>query len=105
MQKWTLNFEASWKVLGGTERSQAAVMEIAPGQSEGGPKNRHDGDQWMVVLAGIGTAMVDGRSLDLSPGTLLLIRAGETHEIRNTGDTPLRTVNIYSPPVYGPDES
>ena len=29
-----------------------------------------------------------------------LIERGETHEIRNTGKEPLRTVNFYVPPAY-----
>jgi len=34
---------------------------------------------------------------------LLVIERGETHEIRCTGDAPLRTVNFYSPPAYRDD--
>lgn len=36
----------------------------------------------------------------LRPGSLLLIERGERHEIRATGDAPLKTVNFYSPPAY-----
>jgi hypothetical protein len=32
--------------------------------------------------------------------TLLLIERGDTHEIRNTGTTPLKTLNFYVPPAY-----
>ena len=104
MNTWPIGFDKDWQVLGGTERSQAALMEIAPGDSEGGPENRHPGDQWMIVLEGAGRAVIEGKAHDLAPRTLLLIRAGERHEIRNTGSSPLRTVNVYAPPAYGPDE-
>ncbi|MBV8229453.1 MAG: hypothetical protein JO329_05655 [Planctomycetaceae bacterium] len=30
----------------------------------------------------------------------MLIQRGETHEIRNTGREPLRTLNVYVPPAY-----
>ncbi|RYE65571.1 MAG: cupin domain-containing protein, partial [Rhizobiaceae bacterium] len=33
-------------------------------------------------------------------GSLLLIERGERHEIRNTGDAPLVTINFYTPPAY-----
>jgi mannose-6-phosphate isomerase-like protein (cupin superfamily) len=90
-----------FKVVAGTERSQAAVMVIAPGESEGGPDNKHEGaDQWLFVLSGEGEATVDEHEQRLSPGSLLLIEAGETHEIRNTGREPLRTINFYAPPEY-----
>jgi oxalate decarboxylase/phosphoglucose isomerase-like protein (cupin superfamily) len=33
----------------------------------------------------------------------VLIERGDTHEIRNTGRTPLRTLNFYVPPAYTSD--
>ena len=33
-------------------------------------------------------------------GTLVLIQRGERHEIRNTGDSQLQTLNVYVPPEY-----
>ena len=33
----------------------------------------------------------------------MLIQRGDTHEIRNTGEGPLRTLNIYVPPAYTED--
>jgi mannose-6-phosphate isomerase-like protein (cupin superfamily) len=36
----------------------------------------------------------------LAPGGLLLIEAGEPHEISNAGRVPLATVNVYAPPAY-----
>ena len=87
-------------VVAGTERSQTATMVLAAGQSTGGPDNRHDADQWLFVISGSGAATVDAETHDLEPGLLVLIEAGETHEIRNDGDEPLRTVNVYAPPAY-----
>ena len=46
--------------------------------------------------------MVAGERIVLSKYTLLVIQAGEPHEIRNTGDAPLETLNFYTPPEYGP---
>lgn len=88
-------------VVGGTERSQAATMVLDPGQSTGGPENAHTAsDQWLYVVAGEGIATVEGEELDLSAGTLLLVEPGEGHEITNTGETPLETINVYAPPDY-----
>lgn len=76
-------------------------MVLAPGDSEGGPDNHHRGaDQWLFVISGKGEAVVNGRKSDLVANTLLLIERGENHEIRNTGSTPLCTVNIYVPKAY-----
>lgn len=88
-------------VVGGTDRSQAATMVLNPGQSTGGPENAHDAsDQWLYVVAGEGTATVDGETVGLSAGTLLLVEPGETHAITNTGTEPLETINVYAPPDY-----
>ncbi len=88
-------------------RAQAATMVIAPGDAEGGPDNRHRGaDQWLYVLSGTGVATVAKRRTPLRAGTLLLIERGTTHEIRNTGRSQLKTLNVYVPPAYtsGGDE-
>jgi len=101
MRKTRLRFGRGFTVVLGNRRAQAATMTIAPGDSEGGPDNRHRGaDQWMFVESGIGTAIVDGHRHTLRPGTLMLIERGNRHEIRNTGRAPLRTLNIYVPPAY-----
>ena len=76
-------------------------MTLRPGGSEGGPDNRHRGaDQWLFVESGTGVAIVNGRRVTLQPGTLILIERGDRHEIRNSGRTPLKTLNIYVPPAY-----
>ena len=103
MQVRTLKFGRGFKPLLRNKRVQAAQMVIAPGDSEGGPGNRHQGaDQWLFVVAGNGTAYLKQRRVRLKPGTLLLIEQGEQHEIRNTGRALLKTVNMYSPPAYTP---
>ncbi|HYM69564.1 MAG TPA: cupin domain-containing protein [bacterium] len=88
-------------VVAGTDRSQAATMVLAPGESTGGEDNTHpESDQWLYVISGAGRATVGGRTCALDAGTLLLIEAGEPHEIRNTGTASLVTVNVYAPPAY-----
>lgn len=104
MQRKTLRFGKGFHVAFGNRRGQCAQMVIAPGGSEGGPDNRHRGaDQWLFVLSGSGTARVEDRRLRLRAGTLLLIEKGERHEIRNTGRTPLKTINFYTPPAFAAD--
>ena len=88
-------------VVAGTGRSQAATMVLAPGESTGGDDNTHPvSDQWLYAISGTGQATVGGRPCALDAGTLLLVEAGEPHEIRNTGAASLVTVNVYAPPVY-----
>jgi mannose-6-phosphate isomerase-like protein (cupin superfamily) len=99
-----LRFGKGFSVALSNARGQAATMVIAPGDSEGGPENRHRGaDQWLFVLAGSGVATLGGRKHRLKAGSLVLIERGTTHEIRNSGRTPLKTLNVYVPPAYRAD--
>ncbi|MEA9607480.1 cupin domain-containing protein [Xanthomonas campestris pv. plantaginis] len=101
MQYATLELSNAFKVLFSLRQVQAAEMVIAPGDHEGGPDNRHRGaDQWLFVVDGAGEAIVDGHTQALQAGSLIAIERGQVHEIRNTGDTPLKTVNFYHPPAY-----
>jgi mannose-6-phosphate isomerase-like protein (cupin superfamily) len=96
-----LRFGGGFSVVLRNKHAQAATMVLAPGDTEGGPENRHRGsDQWLFVLSGSGIAHIAGRRQALRPGTLLLIERGTAHEIRNTGRTPLKTLNVYVPPAY-----
>lgn len=90
-----------FEILFSGQKSQAATMALSPGEKTGGPDNRHEGsDQWMYIIYGTGKAVVEKEEFDLKPGILLLIKAGETHEIKNTGKELLETLNIYAPPAY-----
>jgi mannose-6-phosphate isomerase-like protein (cupin superfamily) len=101
MKQTALASDRWFDVLLETDTAQAAVMTLAPGQSTGGPDNKHaKGDQWVYVVEGSGRATVDGDLVALDTGDLLCIEAGETHEIENSGDEPLETLNLYVPPAY-----
>jgi mannose-6-phosphate isomerase-like protein (cupin superfamily) len=101
MKHKSLRFGQGFRVAVGNRRSQAAEMTLPPGDSEGGPDNRHRcSDQWLYVVSGSGQATVNGKRNRLRAGTVLLIERGDTHEIRNTGRQPLRTLNVYVPPAY-----
>jgi mannose-6-phosphate isomerase-like protein (cupin superfamily) len=104
MQHKYLQFGHGFRVVLGDSHSQAAQMTLAPGETEGGPDNRHLGaDQWLYVVVGTGVAIVEGERVELREGTLVLIERGERHEIRNTGEVPLKTLNVYVPPAYTDD--
>lgn len=101
MRLTAVDMRDGFSVLPGTGRSQAATMVLFPGRSTGGPDNRHPrSDQWLYVTSGSGTAVVDGEERELRGGAMLLIEAGEAHEVTNTGDAPLETINFFAPPVF-----
>lgn len=104
MEHASVKYAKGFHVLAGNGRSQAASMVVEPGESEGGQNNFHKGaDQWLYVESGSGEAIVDGHAHRLVPGSLILIGHGEKHEIRNTGDVVMKTLNFYVPPAYTRD--
>jgi mannose-6-phosphate isomerase-like protein (cupin superfamily) len=101
MKRKHLWFGKGFRVAIGNRRSQAAEMVIPPGDAEGDPQNRHRGaDQWLFVLSGTGSALVNGKRYRLRAGTLMLIERGDRHQVKNTGRNLLRTINFYVPPAY-----
>jgi len=60
MKHKRFRFGPGFRVAFDVRRVQAAEMVIAPGDSEGGPDNRHRGaDQWLYVVSGTGLAIVE----------------------------------------------
>jgi mannose-6-phosphate isomerase-like protein (cupin superfamily) len=95
---------SEFKVLLGNRRAQAAEMVLRAGDKEGDACNQHRGaDQWLYVVSGKGTAIVNRRRYPLTPGTICLIERGDKHEIRQARGSTLRTLNFYVPPAYRAD--
>lgn len=101
MKIFSIKPENGFKVLGNTQKSQAATMVLEPGDKTGGPDNKHESsDQWLYVIAGKGKVIINESEKNLEIGNLILIEAGEPHEIKNTGEADLVTLNFYAPPEY-----
>ena len=106
MKSEQLSFRPGFRLSVGNDRSQAAVMVLPSGGKEGGPDNCHRGaDQWLFVVEGTGTAVINGHKTILKSGKIVLIEAGDRHEIRNTGRSLLKTVSVYTPPAYRDEET
>lgn len=109
MRSQTLKFDSGFRTVFSVRDVQAAEMTLAAGESTGGPDNSHRGaDQWLFVVDGRGEALLgsdagERQRVPLEPATLLVIERGEAHEIRNTGDAPLKTLNFYRPPAFDAD--
>jgi len=75
-------------------------MVLAKGGCEGGSDNRHKGaDQWLVVISGTGTAVINGRKVRSardrwsSSNAAIRTRSGTPAE-------PAETVSVYCPASY-----
>ena len=104
MKRKQLRFGKGFRVAISNRRAQAAEMVIAPADAEGDRQNKHRGtDQWLYVVSGTGSALINGKRYALKPGTLMLIERGDRHQIKNTGRALLRTLNFYYPPAFAKD--
>ena len=69
------------------------LVDVAPG---GGPAlHRHEYDEVVIVQEGQATWMIDGEERVLRAGAIAVVRAGEAHRFVNSGDGPLRQVDIH----------
>lgn len=101
MKRTQTSSDRGFNVLLETDRAQTAVMRLASGEATGGPNNKHENsDQWLYVVSGEGCATVDEETITLTVGDLIVIEAGETHEIEASDSKSLETLNLYVPPEY-----
>jgi mannose-6-phosphate isomerase-like protein (cupin superfamily) len=88
------------KVLFTGEKSQLVVMSLPAGGSIG--TEVHQVDQLIYVTKGEGAALIDGIREGFKKGAVLCVPAGETHDVINTGDEPLKLFTVYAPPQHAP---
>ena len=105
-----LNWKTDFDVLHTTRSAQIATMVLQPGEcSDESARNEHPkSEQWVYVVSGSGSVTTAKRgartrTTKVKAGGVVLIEKAEHHQIRNTGKTPLRTINLYVPPAYDAD--
>ncbi|GAB4543763.1 MAG: hypothetical protein Kow0063_37190 [Anaerolineae bacterium] len=57
----------------------------------------HDRPELIYIVSGRGEAICEGETLEVQPDTVLWIRAGERHQIRNTGPETLKLATVFVP--------
>jgi mannose-6-phosphate isomerase-like protein (cupin superfamily) len=83
------------------EHGQVVLMTIPPGEEIG--EEVHEGiDQLLAFVEGEAEAIVDDESSPVGPGQAVLVPGGTRHNVRNTGDSPLRLWTVYAPPEHSP---
>jgi mannose-6-phosphate isomerase-like protein (cupin superfamily) len=78
---------------------QLVLMSLEPGEDIG-EETHEDVDQFFRVEKGKGEVLIDGRTTKIESDTAIIVPAGARHNIRNTGDTPLKVYTLYSPPNH-----
>ena len=78
---------------------QLVVMSINPGE-EIGEEVHPDRDQFFRFEEGQGAVDIDGRENPVMDDFAVIVPAGARHNVRNTGDQPLRFYTLYGPPEH-----
>ncbi|HEY8952755.1 MAG TPA: cupin domain-containing protein [Candidatus Dormibacteraeota bacterium] len=78
--------------------SQLVVMALKPGEEIG--EEVHEVDQFIYAVSGEGEAAMAGVATPFAKGEALCVPAGSLHNVRNSGDEPMKLFTVYSPPEH-----
>jgi mannose-6-phosphate isomerase-like protein (cupin superfamily) len=62
----------------------------------GAPLHLHNCDEHVTLLDGVGEVEIAGTVTPLEPPDTTYVAAGIEHAFRNTGDTPMKILWVYS---------
>lgn len=82
-----------------TAKNCQLVLMALKAQEEIGTEVHHL-DQFFRVEQGTGEAVLDGVRTQIGAGFAVLVPAGTTHNIVNTGVEPLKLYTLYAPPNH-----
>jgi mannose-6-phosphate isomerase-like protein (cupin superfamily) len=86
------------QVLYTTKNCQLVLMALKPKEDIGAEV--HKLDQFFRVEEGSGEAVLDGVRTPIRAGFAVVVPAGTTHNIINTGTVPLKLYTLYAPPNH-----
>jgi mannose-6-phosphate isomerase-like protein (cupin superfamily) len=78
---------------------QLVLMSLEPG-GDIGEEIHPDTDQFFRVEEGRGEVVIDGQVTRIGNDVAMLVPAGARHNVRNTGDRPLKLYTLYAPPHH-----
>jgi mannose-6-phosphate isomerase-like protein (cupin superfamily) len=87
------------RVLYTGKNLQLVLMSLKPGE-EIGEEVHEDRDQFFRVEDGEGEILIDGKVSHIEDDFAMIVPAGARHNVRNTGDTPLKLYTLYAPPEH-----
>lgn len=87
------------RVLYTGKHLQLVLMTLQPGE-EIGSEVHEDRDQFFRFEEGRGTVDIDDNSYAVEDGSGVIVPAGARHNVRNSGDAPLKLYTLYGPPEH-----
>lgn len=87
------------RVLYTGKQLQLVLMSLRPGE-EIGEETHRDRDQFFRIERGRGEVWIDGHKTAIKSDFAIVVPAGARHNIRNTGEKPMRLYTLYGPPEH-----
>jgi len=87
------------RVLYTGKQLQLVLMSLKPGEDIG-EEVHPDRDQFFRVEKGKGEVTIDGHKSRIESDFAVVVPAGARHNVRNTGDKPMRLYTLYGPPEH-----
>ena len=93
----------TWEVLDEGPGYKVKRLEVQPGHRLSYQTHRHRSEHWLVV-AGIATCVVDGRTVVLGPGGRLDVALGAPHRIGNNHGATVVIIEVQRGAYTGEDD-
>jgi mannose-6-phosphate isomerase-like protein (cupin superfamily) len=87
------------RVLYTGRQLQLVLMALRPGE-EIGEEVHPDRDQFFRIEQGQGEVWIDGVRSRVANDFAILVPAGARHNVKNTGQGPLKLYTLYAPPEH-----
>lgn len=84
------------RVLNTAKNMQLVLVALQPGEQIG-EEMHEDGDQFFRVEGGEGKFLVDSNVRKIWADIAIIVPAGARHDVRNTGNQPLKLYTLYCP--------
>lgn len=81
--------------------SQVVAMSLPPG-ADIGAEVHPDTDQLFIIAAGHGEVTIGATSRPVTADDIVVVPAGNRHNVSNNGDGELQLLTIYAPPAHAP---
>src|SRR5690349_2582476 len=93
--KTSPNGKSSVRLLAQGTNAFLGKLEMQPGAKV--PENQDPTEEYIHVISGHGTMVMDGKTYDITPGTTIYMPANATVSYQN-GDEPLVAIQVFAGP-------
>lgn len=92
-----------YEIISDDSEYKIKVIAVNPGQQLSLQSHLHRSEHW-VIIDGVGEVVINEQTLQVSPGSSIVIPSNSKHRMRNTGTKVLRFVEVQTGDYFGEDD-